>query len=101
MLLSGLVKHEPPNSRRKAAEDAGKFLWCLCDSSLYIFHLFDHRISELRSSGLAANVASEFLSMAIDAFKRIADLCRSVMFSEVTNHQQSRTQQGSRIGQVL
>jgi len=26
MLLSGLGKHEPPNSRRKAAEDAGKFL---------------------------------------------------------------------------
>lgn len=77
--LNRRVRGEKPERLRRLLPGMRSF-------GLHILHFFDHGICKLRRSGLAADVASQFFPMTIDAFERIADLRRGIVFSEVTDH---------------
>src|ERR1700722_6093680 len=68
---------------------------------LLFFHFLDHRVGELRGSGLAANVAGQLLAMAVDFFEGIANLSGGLELAEMAQHEQRRSQQGGWIGEIF
>ena len=64
-------------------------------------HLLYYGVGKLGRSGLAANIFREFFRMAINFFQRIPNLQRSVELAKMPQHQESRAQQRSRIGQIF
>src|SRR4029077_7629834 len=66
-----------------------------------ILHLLNHGVRKLRGSVFAAHVTSEFVACLIHALKSVAGSVGRVGLSNVVQHQQSRAQNGRRIGDVL
>lgn len=70
-------------------------------SGLRFFHFFDHRVGELRRPRFAADIFRERLRMAIYLFQRISNLQRCVELAQMTQHQQSGSQQCGWVRKIL
>src|ERR1035437_7602787 len=64
------------------------------------FHRLNNGVGEFRGAGSAAHVAGQLAAVAVDLVDGVADLQGGVVLAEMAQHQQRRSQNSGRVGDI-